>query len=157
MKERVIIYEIDIEERMNINFNKMTVEIIEEANRNNFDRLDIYNEYFEIMGNETLELDINVIFSIPISKIYDKITDDGLIPITIRDVDILIVPVTRAVRRKLVFDRYIWQVNLYTVLARYGAVVKGGELIEGFETYDRRFLYQAFYKHNTLGIRIKKL
>ena len=48
MKERVIIYEIDIEERMNINFNKMTVEIIEEANRNNFDRLDIYNEYFII-------------------------------------------------------------------------------------------------------------
>lgn len=156
-KERVIIFEIDLIEKMNINFNKMTVEIIEEALNNNFNRLDIYNEYFEITGDETLELDINVIFSVPIPTIYEKITDDGLIPLTIDDIDVLILPITKKVRKKSVYEDDIWQINLYTLMGRYGAMVSGTELLEGVEMFDKRFMYQAFYKKDTLGIRIKKL
>lgn len=156
-KERVIIFEVDLHEKVNNNFNKMTVEIIEEALNNNFNRLDIYNEYFEITGDETLELDVNVIFSVSIPNIYEKITDDGLIPLSIEDLDILIVPITKKVRQKTIYEDEIWQINMYTLLGRYGTMITGTDLINGTEIFDKKFLYQAFYKNNVLGIRIKKL
>lgn len=156
-KERVIIFEIDLDEKVNNNFNKMTVEIIEDALNNNFNRLDIYNEYFEITGDETLELDINVIFSVPIPTIYEKITDDGLIPLVLEDLDVLILPITKRVRKKSIYEDDIWQINMYSLLGRYGAMVTGKELLNGTEIFDKKFLYQLFYKNNVLGIRIKKL
>lgn len=156
-KERVIIFEIDLDEKVNNNFNKMTVEIIEDALNNNFNRLDIYNEYFEITGDETLELDINVIFSVPIPTIYEKITDDGLIPLVLEDLDVLILPITKRVRKKSIYEDDIWQINMYSLLGRYGAMVTGKELLNGTEIFDKKFLYQVFYKNNVLGIRIKKL
>lgn len=156
-KERIIIFEIDLVEKVNNNFNKMTVEIIEEALNNNFNRLDIYNEYFEITGDETLELDINVIFSVPIPTIYEKITDDGLIPLTIEDLDVLILPITKKVRKKTIYEGDIWQINMYSLLGRYGAMTTGKDLINGVELFDRKYLYQAFYKNNILGVKLKKL
>lgn len=156
-KERVIIFEIDILEKINNNFNKLTVETIEEALNNNFNRIDIYNEYFEITGDETLELDVNVIFSVPIPNIYEKITDEGLIPLTMDDIDVLIVPITKKVRKKSVYEDDIWQINFYTLLGRYGALCAGKDLCNGIVIYERRYLYQAYYNNNILGIRIKKL